>query len=181
MYCHVFFGSQCNYINYFLFDANYAVLTKMLYSFWDIKVWKVGLENISFHPTHECYSSGSIGLHCPRHITPFCGCCVVSRPFLTFPFRSMLHNPYILQRPTDVPQIAPISGGSSHSSNTWFLGPAWVHIPDGTSTGSDVFSGLSIVCIHSQTHLAASVLIVHILCSNGGISMHRSCHKMDPA
>jgi len=42
-------------------------------------------------------------------------------------------------------KIAPSHGESVPLSNTWFLGPTEVHNPNGTSIGSAVFAGLTIV------------------------------------
>jgi len=44
-----------------------------------------------------------------------------------------------------LPKSAPWSGGSGPPSNTWFLGPSRVHVPNGSSIGSSVFAGFTLV------------------------------------
>jgi len=53
----------------------------------------------------------------------------------------MAEDPYILQWATLFPYKLPIrTWGSGPPSNTCFLGPSWVHIPNNMSIGSAVFA-----------------------------------------
>ena len=54
-------------------------------------------------------------------------------------------RPILYNRPLLSPQNCPFVCGISAPSNTWFLGPTRVHIPNGISIGSTVFAGLTIV------------------------------------
>ena len=54
-------------------------------------------------------------------------------------------------------QKCPFSWGICTPSNTYFLGPTWVHIPDGILIGSAVFAGLSVV-INGQTDRQTTLL-----------------------
>jgi len=65
-------------------------------------------------------------------------------------------------RPIFALKIAAFAWESGPPSNTWFLGPTRVHIPDGISIGSAVFPGLMVVTDRPTDHATPSVAIGRI-------------------
>ena len=70
----------------------------------------------------------------------FCAPCL-----FTLSISTSRHVRHVLRRPLFALIIAPSRVGIWTPSNTWFLGPTEVHIPNGNSVGSAVFAGLTVV------------------------------------
>jgi len=72
-------------------------------------------------------------------------------------------SPYTLEWTAPFPlKIAPYHGDLDRSSNTWFLESTHVHSPNGSSIGSAVFPGLTIVTDIPTDQATPSVTIGRI-------------------
>jgi len=87
---------------------------------------------LSMHASQEAYPTQRPKLHLTRFSRFFAAHC-----------RESLY--FTMDRPSPPLKSDPSHGGSGPPSNTWFLGPTRLQIPNGISVSSAFFAGLTIV------------------------------------